>query len=85
MNIIFVKQVRKEVKGVAVEADLLQTAESLVAEEQLPKDSEEQLLGRHFRRLHVEVFQKNRFTLGAFPRVKVTQTSSHGDLIGHIW
>lgn len=82
---IFVKQVRKEVEEVAVEADLLQTGESLVAEEQLPKDSEEQLLGTHVRRLHVEFFQRIASPSGGFPRVKVTQTSSHGDLIRHIW
>ena len=64
---IFVKQVRKEVEEVAVEADLLQTAESLVAEEQLPKDSEEQLLGTHFRRLHVEFF-KESLHLGGFSK-----------------
>lgn len=75
MNIIFVKQVRKEVEEVAVEADLLQTAESLVAEEQLPKDSEEQLLGTHFWRLHGEFFQRIASLWGGFPRVKVTQTS----------
>lgn len=62
---IFVKQVRKEVEEVAVEADLLQTAESLVAEEQLPKESEEQLLGRHFEDNTLSL-SKNRFTLGFF-------------------
>lgn len=67
MNILFVKQVRKEVEEVAVEADLLQTAESLVAEEQLPKDSEEQLLGTHFEDYTLS-FSKNRFTLGGFSK-----------------
>ena len=74
MNIIFVKQVRKGVEEVAVEADLLQTGESLVAEEQLPEHSEEQHLGRlTFRRQHAAramSFSKTLFTLrGVWKRV----------------
>jgi len=66
VNIICVKQVRKEVEEVAVEADLLQTAESLVAEEQLPKDSEEQLLGRHFEDYTLSFFKESLHLRGVF-------------------